>query len=359
MPAYFDCGFSVREPSWHGQETVLDEYPTDWAEARVLAGLDWEPQAVPAYGLQHLTLAQLAALPEGTAYRVNAEGSVPSTYSRPDAKYPVMVQEPDHQRIVRSDTGATLAIPTDSYSLINHADMGELIEAFLGTDANLQFETAGSVRDGKQVWALVRLDEPYEVPGDSSLVYPFLAMLNAHDGSAACSLTLTDVRVVCWNTWTAADARGAANGSRLVIRHTGNVAERIADVKEGVKAMREQADANRALFAELAKTPVRPEQVMDFTEQFLPSPRDTGEVCTDRVHANVVAARSAFGRIHEQSATTDGIRGTAYGLLMTATEYLDHVRGFRTRDSYVGRTILRPERAKAAALQLIGEVTSN
>src|SRR5215218_6737379 len=49
MPAYFDTGFSVRQPMWHGQGIVLDEYPVDWADARRKAGLTWEPIVRPTY----------------------------------------------------------------------------------------------------------------------------------------------------------------------------------------------------------------------------------------------------------------------------------------------------------------------
>jgi len=359
MPAYFDCGFSVREPSWHGQENLIDEYPRDWDHARELAGLTWEPAYAPSWSERRMTEAQIAQLPAGSVRRILGANGLPAQYDRPDAKVPVMVAEEAHQRIIRDDTGETLSVMADSYSLITHAQMGELIEAFLGTDSNIRFETAGSVRDGKQVWALIRLDEPYQVAGDDSPTYPFLAMLNAHDGSASCSMTVTDVRVVCWNTWTRADAQGAEFGTRLVLRHSGNMAERLEKVKVGIAAMRDQARESRKLFEQLAQTPVRPEQVMDFVELFLPSPRDRGEVCSDRVQENVVKARAAFGRIYDTSTTTDGIRGSAYGLLMTATEYLDHVRGFRSRDSYLGRTVLRPERAKEEALKHLASVTGN
>ena len=49
MPAYFDTGFSVREPMWHGEGLVLDEYPTDWNDARIKSGLTWEPALTRAF----------------------------------------------------------------------------------------------------------------------------------------------------------------------------------------------------------------------------------------------------------------------------------------------------------------------
>lgn len=328
MPAYFDCGFSVRTPAWHGLGMVLEDYPEDWDDARRAAGLMWEPTSVPVY----------VASPSSGIGNVKADG---------------------FQGIARDDTGELLHVATDSYSVITHAQMGELIDAVMGADSKVKFETAGSCRDGRQVWALVRLDEPYEVAGDDSPTYPFLALLNAHDGSAACSLTYTDVRVVCWNTWTAADAQGKAQGTRHVIRHTGNMDERIAEAKKAIAGMRAASAATRQLFEQLAQVPVRSGQVKTFTELFLPSPRDVGEQCSDRVHANVTAARAKFTELHDSALTTEGIRGSAYGLLQASTEYLDHVRGFRNRDSYLGRTILRPEQLKYRALGLIEDVLAS
>jgi phage/plasmid-like protein (TIGR03299 family) len=234
--------------------------------------------------------------------------------------------------------------------------MGEIIEAVLDADGNVKFETAGSVRDGRQVWALAYLDEPYEVPGDTTQVFPFLALLNAHDGSAACKLTYTDVRVVCWNTWNAASEQGERTGQQFTFRHTGNVAERIDEAKKALAGLREESKATRAMFEALAQQPVNEQEIQSFVELFLPSPRDVGELCTDRVHQNVTTARNTFTRLYESSLTTEGIRGSAFGLLQTSTEYLDHVRGYRSKDTLMGRTLLRPEPLKAHALDLIEDV---
>lgn len=353
MPAYFDCGFSVREPMWHGEGMVLEDYPESWDEARVAAGLMWEPTTQPVFTRRMATDDQITAwasdLDNPTDFHVvrEAEG---------DGPHEVLVEATGHKAVVRDDTREVLAVPSSSYSLITHGDMGEIIEAVLEADSNVKFETAGSCRGGRQVWALAYLDEPYQVPGDESPTYPFLALLNAHDGSASCQLTYTDVRVVCWNTWNAAAEQGERAGTRYVFRHTGDTATKIAEAKKALGQLREDSKATRQLFEQLAQVPVLDAQVKTFTELFLPSPRDVGEQCSDRVQANVEKARTTFERLYTQSPTTDGVRGSAYGLLQASTEYLDHVRGFRTRDSYMGRTLLKPEALKAKALGLVREV---
>lgn len=356
MSAYFDCGFSVRKPSWHGEEDLLDEYPTDWDDARMKAGLMWEPRTAPTYHQRLVTAEEHNLIVTADTGAIPVD--VPHPDDRSDRKYRVMVPIMGQQTIERDDTGEALAVTTEKFSLISHGNMGEIIEAVMGADANVKFETAGSVREGRQVWALVRLDEPFSVPGDDSATYPFLAMLNAHDGSAACSLTYTNVRVVCWNTWSAADEEGARSGARHVFRHVGDVTTRIAEAKATLANLRTQAADAQALFTELAKTPVRADQVATFSELFLPSPRDNGELCSNRVHQNVLTARTTFERLHDQSLTTEGIRGSAYGLFMAATEYLDHIRGFQNRDTYLGRTVLKPQAVRGHALDLVREVVA-
>jgi phage/plasmid-like protein (TIGR03299 family) len=354
MPAFFECGFSVREPMWHGQGMVASDYPESWDQAREWAGLQWEPTKVPVYTERLVTIDQFHQLGRDgvEAYPLD----VPAAGDAADRLYKVMVPAEDHRAIIRDDTRDVLAVPTKSYELITHAQMGDIMDAVLEADGNVRFETAGSVRDGRQVWALAYLDEPYEVPGDDSQTFPFLALLNAHDGSAACKLTYTDVRVVCWNTWNAASEKGERSGAQFVFRHTGNVAERIDEAKTALSQLRKDSKATQALFEHLARVPVNDDQVKTFTQLFIASPADRGEFVSERVAANVDHARATFTRLHNEAVTTEAIRGTAYGLTMAATEYLDHVRRHRTHDSLMNRTLLRPEGAKSRALDLIEDI---
>ena len=43
----------------------------------------------------------------------------------------------------------------------------------------------------------------------------------------------------------------------------------------------------------------------------------------------------------------------------TAVEYLDHARGYRNTDTYLGRTILKPEPMKAKAIKLVNDVLAS
>lgn len=332
MPAYFDTGFSVRQPMWHGEGLVLDDYPTDWTDARKKAGLEWEPELVPMFtrtpNIDHLLDPQL---PEWTYEQVQG-----------------------HQLVARDDNGKVLGPVTDSYGLVPHGEggMADILEAVLGAGA--KFETAGACKGGAQVWALAYLDEPLTIAGDDTETLPFIALLNSHDGTGACKLVATSVRVVCWNTYQAASMQGERSGRQFVFRHTGSVTARIAEARDALAGVRDEQAKWVELANELHALPINDAALAVFCEQFIPEPENT----TERVRNDRKAKREAFTRLYLESPSTDGHRGTALGLVDTAVEWLDHVRPYRSADTYLTRTLLRPEPVKANAVALARAVAA-
>jgi hypothetical protein len=91
-----------------------------------------------------------------------------------------------------------------------------------------------------------------------------------------------------------------------------------------------------------------------FLADFIPEP--PAEIVSYRVRGNIERARKVFSHLYLDSVTTEAHRGTALGLIDASVEYLDHVRGYRNRDTLLGRTLLRTEPLKARALTLVREV---
>jgi phage/plasmid-like protein (TIGR03299 family) len=327
MPAYFDTGFSVRQPMWHGEGIVLDEYPTDWNEARRFAGLEWEPEIRAMY------------------HKVDTitDDGVTSEF----------VAVPDYRVVVRPDREQVLGPVTDTFGLVTHAAMGDIVEAIVGQGA--KFETAGSCKDGAQVWALAYLDEPYTLPGDDTEHLPFVAMLNSHDGTGACKVVNTQVRVVCWNTYNAASMEGERTGRQFVFRHTAKVMDRIEEAKQALAGLRTDHVEWMALAEQLFGLPADDKALSHFLSEFIPAPE--ADVISPRVRSNIDAARDVFRSLYLDSPTvSEAHRGTALGLVHASVEYLDHVRGFRNQDTYLGRTMLKPEPLKAKAVNIARRV---
>ena len=324
MPANIESMFSVRQMPWHREGLILQDYPGDWDEARRLAGLDWDPVTAPVY-------APIGINPDGTAHYEPIEG---------------------WKTITRSDTGAVLAISKDSYTVIDHGEMGEIIEAVLA-QPNVQWETAGVLDGGKAVWCLALLDEPIELPGDNSPVLPYLAITNRHDGTAACALRATAVRIVCANTFRAAELEGERTGTTFSFVHKSRWRNRIEEARTAVTGARAEMARYAELASELLAIPVSPAQRELFITEFIPKPPKG--LITDRVARNVDESRAALRMIFE-SKTTEQVAHTAYGLVQAAGEYLDHVRSARSWETRLNRTLIRPEPLKHRALALARDI---
>ncbi len=326
MPANIESMFSVRQMPWHREGTIVADYPGTWAEARTLAGLGWDPVTAPVYAVDGIN-------PGGTACYEPIEG---------------------WKTIARSDTGAVLSISRDTYTVIDHGEMGEIVEAVLA-QPNVRWETAGVLDGGRAVWCLALLDEPITLPGDESPTLPYLAITNRHDGTAACALRATAVRIVCANTFRAAELEGERTGTTFSFVHKSGWRNRIDEARKAVTGAQAEMRRYQELATELLAIPVSPAQRELFITAFIPKPPDG--LVTDRVARNVDEARAALRMIFE-SKTTEHVAHTGYGLVQAAGEYLDHVRGARSWETRLNRTLIRPEPLKHKALSLIREITT-
>ncbi len=331
MADYFDTGFCVRNRSWHGKETLLAEHPENWDEARLAAGLMWEPAAEPVYR------------------RIVAEDGTES------------YEAINHKLIVRDDTAAALGVVSESFELITHGEMGQIIETFLD-QPNVKIDTLLSMKGGRQVATTILLDEPYTIDGDVDgfgdpvLTLPYFVLLNSHDGTGACKGLYTQVRVVCANTYQAADMDGDRHGAQFSLRHTTGVKARLDEARQIVANARTEAARWKALAEQLVAITVNDEQQMQFLNEFIPEP--PAGITSDRVKANIARDRQHFLHVLNNSATNCEMAHTGLGLVNAAVEYLDHVRGFRNTDTYLGRQILTAEPLKAKAVKIVRELAN-
>jgi len=278
-----DTMFSVRRKPWHGLGTVLARPPRDLREALALAGLDLRVVQQPVH------------LPSGQridGFKAN----------------------------LRSDTGGTLGIVTDAYTVVqNHEALG-FLTTLIGSEVH--FETAGSIKDGRQVWALCTLPEHLEIGGDAVAQYLFAH--TAHDGSAAVSIKPTDVRVVCQNT-----IRAALHDGRAVyrFRHTANASVQLHEARRALQLTVDYGHALKRLGDRLALEPFGERELRRTLEQLYPSGT------TDRQATSAQRARDAITGLFLTGPTVGNAPGTKWCALNAIVEYDQHVRGVRTKDA--------------------------
>ena len=182
-----------------------------------------------------------------------------------------------------------MSLNKDSYTVIDHGQMGEIVEAVLA-QPNVRWETAGVLDGGRSVWCLALLDEPITLPGDDSPTLPYLAITNRHDGTAACALRATAVRIVCANTFRAAELEGERTGATFSFIHKSSWRARIDEARQAVTGAQAEMRRYAELAAELLAIRITPAQRELFITGFIPKPPEG--LITDRVARNVDEARA-------------------------------------------------------------------
>jgi phage/plasmid-like protein (TIGR03299 family) len=352
MSDYFESGFAVRQPSWHGKENLIDQWPDRWESsededgtkhigARELAGLDrWNPVIAKSYAFSGVA-------PDGSFVTEPVDGAVGEYQEVPEFRR--IVKMPTYPGAI-DDAGKTLGMPRDpNFTPITNGELGEILEAVGLAGQNIKWDTAGSAMEGRMVWALALLDEPIKLPGDSSLTLPYLAVTNRNDAQGGCALRATTVRVVCANTFAAAEAEGSRTGAVFTFSHSRNWKDRMEEARQAVTGARKEIAAYEELANDLLGITITERQRELFVMEFIPAPPEG--LTSTRVQNNVERARKQL-RDLLNGPTTQEIQHTAFGLVQAAGEYLDHVRYAQSWETKLNRTLLRPEPLKAKARTL-------
>lgn len=314
MNDYFDSGmFASNKPAWHKMGNVLDGWPGNFAQARSMAGLDWDVVTDNIFTREN-------ELIEGW------------------------------QTLKRSDNGFLLSVQPDTYAVIGNGEFGNIIEFILDEDIpNLKYETLISIHGGKQIIATMYLDEPMTIPNDPSVTLPYLVFISRHDGQGGLKIGPTSVRVVCANTQAMAERQMERNGFFFTIKHTSNWAERTLKAKEAITEAMGKFQVWKEAAEYLAKVPMNDTEFSDFYQQWLPTSTDMSK----RQFENRQDTYRTLDWLWGISPTTEGIRGTRYGAMQTAIELCDHHTKSRSLDTQVSRVLGGTDTRKTAALKLL------
>lgn len=320
MPAYFEQGFMVREPAWHGLGIVLDEYPGR-DEAKRLAGHDFR-----------ILERQIQTVPyDESGQRHN----------------PIVL--PKHKALLNDKTNEPLGVVGIDYGVVQNDTLWDIVDA-MANEPDVHYETAGILNGGAVLWVLVRLTEPIQVPGDNSLIHRYVQASTTHDGSGACRADSLDVRTVCWNTYQQGIGHAEAAGTSYVFRHTKSVMDRVDEARKAIRGARETRQSFLELAEALIEVRFTPEGIRDWLSTFIPEP--PAAVQTKRSRTFIDKARGQVMSYLHSPSVPDIHKRNGYGLFLAGTEYLDHGRSSHNPETYFRRTV-RPEPAKTQLAKLI------
>ncbi len=277
-----------RGVPWHGLGVSMPGLADDEQILRE-AGIDWQVELRPV----HTTSAD--------GRRVDVAGA---------------------KVVLRTSDNAALGVVGPSYAPIQNNELITFGALFADT-TGAKWDTAGSLRGGRVVWAMFRLDATDLVlPGGDHLT-SWLLLSNTHDGTASMTVSVVKVRVVCCNTHTLA-LRTAQSTYR--IRHRGNTSGKVAAARSALKVSWQydralQDEVDRLLSIDVPDGRFR--QIIE--RRLLPAP--TTQQQAGPVRPRLAAARASL-LTHAATTPTvdDACRQTAWGRLQATTEWVQHVR---------------------------------
>lgn len=362
-----DNMFSVREMPWHGLGTVLSEYPTR-EEAQAIAH-PWEPVTAPVYRqVVGIHTHEVACYSSGVLYDANGtahrqaicgipEGPM-TTYEVIEGTQEVVWQ--DNPGVNSGNNGANIGVTNDTLGIVTNSEMYDIAEAVQGLGSDVRYETGGSLRGGRSVWLLLRLDEPLVLKGDpNGATLQYFALQNSHDGGGSFRGQAINTRIVCANTSRMADMSAKANGTEIVFRHTKNVKDRIEEAKQALSMWRTSVDEWKVFNEHLLSMKVTDAQREEFIERFVPAP--AAQIVSKRVLTNIENARADLRSIFA-SETSEGVKNTAYGLVQGAVEYSQHFRSTRGKtdqdraENLFRRSFLERDRLIASASKMAQDI---
>lgn len=200
----------------------------------------------------------------------------------------------------------------------------QILEFFrsLVADFGMTIETAGSLRDGKRVWALAKTGDAHKVMGVDQ-VNSYLMLATSYDLTFSTLAQFTSVRVVCNNTL---QQSFKSHTGRVTIPHFRDFS--MDDVKSELGVGREQWNAYATMLDSMAAIKldtVKANEVLGKVFEL------TNDPLKDSVNKQHIA--KVIDLFSGQAIGADIAGQTGWGLVNSVTEYLDKYKRARNQSN--------------------------
>jgi len=272
-------------PAWHGLGTVLD-HPMTSAEAMTAAHLDWLVCQEPIF---HQT----------------------------DQGY---TEIPNMMANIRSDNGLALGVVSDRYKVIQNVEGFNFLDTLI-ENHEMTYESAFSLRGGRQVVLLARLPQEDEIVPEDKLQRYVILSLN-HDGTGAVNFGPVSTRVVCSNTYAMAEREGSMRG--LSIRHQGSIDDKLTEARRILGLIQDEFNGYAAEAELLARTPFDRLTFLEYLDILCPYLDERDPDYTPRRQSNIEDTRWKIRLAYENERQQTAPR-TAWAAFNAVTEHIDHL----------------------------------
>jgi phage/plasmid-like protein (TIGR03299 family) len=255
---------------------------------------------------------------------------------------PVMT---DSHALVRSTDESVLTVVSGSWKPVQNIEAFEFFNDFVHA-GDMEMHTAGSLRDGKMVWALAKIKDGFTLFGGDH-VEGFLLFSNPHQFGCSIDVRFTPTRVVCNNTLTMALGEKAKFAVKVNHRSTFNgdrVKETLGIAKDQLQRYKEQAEF-------LGSRKFKEETIVEYFNRVFPTmSKDTVIDMSTPLSRQV---EDAMEYLHTQPGANFA-EGSWWQAFNTVTYMTDHILG-RSRDTRLNSAwygVNRTKKEKALELAI-------
>tara|TARA_R100001530_G_scaffold954_2_gene1672 strand:- start:3497 stop:4510 length:1014 start_codon:yes stop_codon:yes gene_type:complete len=234
-----------------------------------------------------------------------------------------------HHFIVRDTDNSVLSACGEDYIPFQNADTFKFFKKFV-SNGKMKMETAGSLKDGQDIWGLAKLEVAFDLPGGDK-VEGYLLIDSPHVSGKALTIMFTPIRVVCCNTLALALNTDGKRFRVLHLQAWDDEIMRAAEEALGISGAQMTEFQEQATF--LSSKRAQPIDVQKFiAELFQPS------LLVERSKLNVandIPLIDEFNRtaeqVHDAIALSPGAdlrsaKGTWWGALNGVTYVMDHTK---------------------------------
>jgi phage/plasmid-like protein (TIGR03299 family) len=211
-------------------------------------------------------------------------------------------------------------------------------------------ETAGSLRQGRQVWALANLKTGWKLNG-SDEVRGYVLLVGSHESGKATILRTTSVRVVCANTLAASmweKAKSEVRWTHATDFDPDAARERLAISRDAITAMERAARTLQKLKLDLDKK-------IEILQPIFQPQKEASELIADQMHLSPTIRNI----LQADQKAPGAVPGSGWGLINGVTYALDHMTETKTPDgrfyaAQIGHQAKRKQQVLESLLELAG-----
>lgn len=286
--------FYAGKAPWHGLGMAVDKEVTSAAAMR-FAGLDWQVEKRPVYA-QALTGSELEFKPVDT-----------------------------HNVVVRAEDQKILGLVGAGYELIQNEEAFGFLDSLVG-EGLAMFHTAGSLFGGRRVFCSCKLPDSVQVGPDQ--IDKYLVAIWGHDGGMAYHIKWTPIRVVCWNTASAAfqiqDGKVRATDC-VSIRHTRHWKDNAKEARQVLDLSNVYYKRLEECFNKLLAAPFRESDFTKFSNKLYPDGENQKGKKIGRSKQ-----RDSLKELWHHGVGNDhpDVKGTRWAAWNAVTEHIDHEKRY-------------------------------